>query len=93
MEVILISLIILLIIFWFYMGSPERMKVGSTGYHMKGAKENMVNQMDWDEMSRGLNISSKTAGYAPVINMLNQMEKSSSKNITTDNRKLDDMGW
>jgi hypothetical protein len=43
--------------------------------------ENMVNEMNWYSMSRGLN-ASNVNGYAPVIKTLSTMELTNAAGIT-----------
>lgn len=107
MDNLVVGAVILFIIlmFWMCFYNPphaERMKVGAPyGYYTKeaqktplkgGQHENMVSQIDWADMSRGLNIPN-SSGYTPVIRMLNEMEKAQGRDIETDNRQIDSDMW
>jgi hypothetical protein len=103
-TVLAILIVFILIIFYLCCYNPphEHLKVSSPyGYYVKEAQKNpldmsrseeMVNQKDWADMSRGLNYSIG-GGYSPVIQMLNEMEKAQGKDIQTDNRQLDPNMW
>lgn len=99
---LLIIFILILLWVWYSPTSQERlkMKVGAPyGYYLKEGQdhpqkgmsqhENMVNQMDWANMSRGLNVSN-AGGYTPTIRMLSEMEKSNSGDIQTDSRSMEE---
>lgn len=86
----------------YYMYYAERMKVGSPyGYYVKDSqdsslnqmkngnkKEQMVDQIDWANMSRGLNIAN-SRGYEPTIKMLREMEVAYAGDIVTDTRRYE----
>lgn len=42
--------------------------------------ENLVNEMNWNTMARGLN-ASNSGGYSPVISTLSAMEKTNAAGI------------
>lgn len=77
--VLIISIIIL---FWFVFYSYEEMKIGMPGGFYKMFPEGMVNEMDWENMSRGLNVNMKEHSAGSTIKMLNEMEKSNSGDIS-----------
>jgi len=72
-------ILLILLIYWLCFRPTEAFT--------KKSNKNMVNQLLWSDMSRGLNKSyHDKGGYDSTMYTLQSMEKSNASNIKTDNR-------
>lgn len=68
--------------------SPSNSSSGSAAPHINpyiqntvSEYENMVNEIDWDNMSRGLNVDFKEHSYDQTLRMLREMEIAQTEDI------------